>query len=63
VSVQAAHVLAVLNSYYPSEALIDTAKNNPSGRNRAHRGPYRRSDVDTRMESRITPKRIIPDTK
>jgi hypothetical protein len=32
VSVQAAHVLAVLNSYYPPEALIDPTKNNPSRR-------------------------------
>ena len=46
VSVQTAYGFAVLNSHYSPESLIRAAKNNPPGRNRTHRGYYRRCDID-----------------
>ena len=48
---------------YSPESLIRAAKNHPSRCHWTHRGSYRSCDVDARMESRLTFKRVLPHSK
>jgi hypothetical protein len=53
----------MLDGYYSPESLIRSAKNNPPGRHWTHRGSYGSCNVDARMKSLLTLKRIFPHAK
>ncbi len=48
---------------YSPTSLIRAAKNNPSGRHWTHRGSHGSCNVDARLESLFTLKRIFPHAK